>query len=179
MSPRPRPESAAEARAAVEAQRAATRTERQAELQRRYGSGVPGRWILVASWSSTALFAAVTVLVVIDPDRFIAAFFGVSVALFFAGCGLFAGDIVLAAARSRDDAMGIGGLFFLAGSAPRSVQLHLLGSLAAQLVIGIAGAATDPFTPLAFGTLVPVLALSFVGLWAVRHGLFAPVRSPG
>ena len=148
-------------------------------MQRRFGDGVPGRWILIASWCSTAVFTVVTVLAVVDPDRFVAAFFAVSVALFFAGCALFVVDLVLAAGRSRDDAMGIGGLFFLAGAAPRPVQLHLLGSLAAQLVVGVAGAATDPFTPLAFGTLVPVLALSFVGLWAVRHGLFEPIRTPG
>ena len=86
--------------------------------------------------------------------------------------------LVLAAARSRDDAMGIGGLFFLAGSAPRAVQRHLMGSLAVQLVVAVVAAALDPFTPLAFGTLVPVLPLGLAGLWSVRHGMFDPA-TPG
>jgi hypothetical protein len=101
------------------------------------------------------------------------------VVLFFAGCAVFALDIALAAARSRDDAMGIGGLFFLAGSAPRPVQVHLLGSLAVQVAVAVLGAALHPFTPLAFGTLVPTSALALAGLWSVRHGLFpaaGPVR---
>jgi tetrahydromethanopterin S-methyltransferase subunit C len=98
------------------------------------------------------------------------------VGLFLAGCALFMIDLVLAAARSRDDAMGIGGLFFLAGSAPRGVQRHLLGSLAVQVVVAVGAAALDPFTPLAFGTLVPTIGLAFCGLWAVRHGLF-PART--
>ena len=101
-------------------------------------------------------------------------FFAVSVVLFLAGCALFMVVLVLAAARSREDAMGMGGLFFLAGSAPATVQRHLLGSLAVQVVVAIAAAALDPFTPLAFGTLVPTIGLAFCGLWAVRHGLFPP-----
>ena len=143
-------------------------------MQERFGDTVPGRAIIAASWASTLLFTAVTVPAVIDPDAFIGLFFGVSVALFFAGCAVFALDLVLAAARSRDDAMGIGGLFFLAGSAPRAAQRHLLGSLAVQVVVAVVAAALDPFTPLAFGTLVPVLPLALAGLWAVRHGLFEP-----
>lgn len=144
-------------------------------MAERWGERPPGRWIVVASWCSTLVFAAVTVPAVIDPDAAVTAFFGVSVVLFLAGCALFMVDLVLAAARSREDAMGIGGLFFLAGSAPPSVQRHVLGSLAAQVVIAVVAAALDPFTPLAFGTLVPTLGLAFCGFWAVRHGLF-PAR---
>jgi len=169
-----RPPTAAEARAAVEAQRAADKERRAEEMRRRFGDAVPGRAILAASWISTAVFAAVTVPAVVDPERFVAAFFAVSVVLFLAGCAVFVLDLVLAAARSRDDAMGIGGLFFLAGSAPRRVQGHLLGSLGAQVVVSVVAAALHPFTPLAFGTLVPTLALSLCGLWAVRHGWFEP-----
>lgn len=166
--------SAAEARAAVEAERAANRERRAAQMRERFGDEIPGRAIIAASWGSTALFALVSVPAAIDPERFVGLFFGVSVVLFFAGCALFVLDLVLAAARSRDDAMGIGGLFFLLGSAPRPVQVHLLGSLAAQVVVAVVAAALHPFTPLAFGTLVPTVALSLCGLWAVRHGLFEP-----
>jgi hypothetical protein len=56
------------------------------------------------------------------------------------------------------------------------VQRHLLGSLGVQIVVAVVAAALDPFTPLAFGTLVPTLGLALCGLWAVRHGMF-PGRS--
>lgn len=166
----------AEARAEVEARRADDRAARETAMRERFGDEVPGRWILVASWLCTGVFTLAAVPALIDPDDAVAAFFAVSVVLFLAGCALFMVDLVLAAARSRDDAMGIGGLFFLAGSAPRVVQGHLLGSLTVQVVVAVAAAALDPFTPLAFGTLVPTIGLAFCGLWAVRHGLF-PART--
>ena len=169
-----RPPTAAEARAEFEANRAANKAQRRAKMDATYGEAVPGRWILAASWLCALAFTAVTVPAIIDPDEFVGAFFAVSLVLFFAGCALFAVDIVLAAARSRDDLMGIGGLFFLIGSAPRSVQLHLLGSLAVQVVVAVVAAAAHPFTPLAFGTLVPMIGLGWCGLWAVRHGAFDP-----
>lgn len=169
---KPRPKSAADARAEYEAQRAASREERSAEMDQRFGDGLPGRGIIAVSWFVTILFVVVTVPAIVDPDRFVAAFFAVSLAIFFLACGLFAVDIVLAAARSRHDAMGIGGLFFLAGSAPRAAQAHLMGALAVQVVVALVAAASHPFTPLAFGTLVPMVGLGFSGLWAVRHGLF-------
>lgn len=171
-----RPPTAAEARAQVEARRAEDRAARAAAMEERYGDTLPGRSIIVASWASTALFALVTVPALVDPEAAVAAFFAVSMLLFTAGCAVFMVDLVLAAARSRDDAMGIGGLFFLAGSAPPAVQRHLLGSLGVQIVVAVVAAALDPFTPLAFGTLVPTLGLALCGLWAVRHGMF-PGRS--
>lgn len=144
-------------------------------MREAFGEHVPGRAIIVASWICTGVFALAAVPALADPADAAALYFGVSVVLFLAGCALFMVDLVLAAARSRDDAMGIGGLFFLAGSAPTSVQRHLLASLAVQVVVAIGAAALDPFTPLAFGTLVPTLGLAFCGLWSVRHGLF-PAR---
>lgn len=170
---RERAPTAAEARARYEAERAASSAQRRARLEQAFADGIPGRAVLWASWICTAVFTVVTALAAIDPDTFIGLFFGVAVALFFAGCALFMLVLVLAAGRSRTHLMGIGGLFFLAGSAPRSVQVNLLASLAVQVVVAVVGAALDPFTPLAFGTLVPVLALSLCGLWGVRYGLFA------
>ncbi len=48
--------------------------------------------------------------------------------------------------RSRTEAIGIGGLFFGAGAAPRRVQVLLMGSLAVQLVVAIVVAAVRPYT---------------------------------
>jgi len=183
-TPGGRPPTAAEARAEDEARRDQDRAARTAAFAAAYGDRPPGRAIVVTSWASTAVLALVTVAAVVDRDASIAAFLAVAVTWFVAGSALFAADVVLAASRSRDDVMGIGGLFFLAGSAPRAVQWHLLGSLAAQVTIGVAGAAVgfaaidaSELNTLAFGTLAPVLALSLCGLWGVRHGLF-PAQQP-
>jgi len=175
-SGRDREPTAAEARAEVEARRETDRAERTAAMQARFGDRVPGRAIIVVSWVCTAVFTLAAIPALVDPRDAVAAFFAVSVVLFVAGCALFMVVLLLAAARSRDDAMGIGGLFFLAGSAPVPVQRHLLGSMGVQVVVAIGAAALDPFTPLAFGTLVPTIGLALCGLWAVRYGLF-PARS--
>jgi hypothetical protein len=169
-------QTAAQARAEFEAERSATAEARRERLHAAFADGIPGRAIQVLSWFSTTLFAAVTVAAVINPDRFVGLFFLLSVGLFAFGSLLFIADIALAASRSRDDLMGIGGLFFLAGCAPRSVQLSLLGSLLAQVLIACIAAVARPFTPLAFGTLVPILGLAFCGFWAVRFGFFPSQR---
>ena len=97
------------------------------------------------------------------------------VALFAAGCVLFAVAFLRAADRSRTDAIGIGGLFFLAGDvAPPAVRRRLLGALAVQTVVGLATAGVRLYTNLAAGTLVPVFGLGLCGLWAARHGRFGP-----
>lgn len=176
-SSRPRPQSAAEARAEVEARRAERAAQRRAELDAAFAGAVPGRAILVASWVATAALCVLTAAAVVAPDEVIGVFFAFSVGAFLAGSALFAADVVLAAARSREAAMGIGGLFFLAGSAPRSVQVQLDVSLGVAVVVALLGAALRPFTPLAFGVLAPVLQLALSGLWGVRHGHFAP-RGP-
>lgn len=168
------PESAAEARARVEAGRAEARARRDADLRDRFGDTIPGRWISVSSLIATAVLAGVTVAAAADPDAFITVFFVVALAWFVIGCVVFMGALVIAAGRSRECDIGIGGLFFLAGSAPPSVQRPLLGSLIAQVVIVVAGAAVRPFTPLAFGTLAPMLGLAMCGLWGAMYGSFPP-----
>ncbi len=185
MVPSERPQTAAEARAEVEAGKEHARAERRAEFDAAYGEQTPGRWVIAASWASSAAFAAAAVGGVIWPDPIDGWFLILSLVLFALGCAVFMVDLVLAAARSRDDAMGIGGLFFLAGSAPPEVQRHLNGSLAVQVVVSIVAAGVGfariddrQLNSLAFGILVPMLALSLTGLWGVRFGLFPP-RSPG
>ncbi|MGB3410229.1 MAG: hypothetical protein WBA45_03455 [Microthrixaceae bacterium] len=172
-----RPPTAAEARAEFEAEREANKAARRAEIAAAFPEGIPGVWVAVASWVTTALFIIVSVPAVIDPDKFIAPYFAVTMALFLVGCALFAADIFLMASRSRDDLMGIGGIFLLVGSVPRKMQVHLLSALVIQIVVSVVSAAVHPFTPLAFGTLVPILGLSLCGLWSVLHGHF-PAQIP-
>ena len=74
------------------------------------------------------------------------------------------------------------GLYLLMGSAPRAVQLRLLGALAVQAVVAVttsvATSDVRPFTPLAFGLLVPMFGLACCGLWAAYHGAFPARRDP-
>ena len=132
-----------------------------------------GRPIVVWSWRGTVLFSVTAVAAtVFDQLRWLAA--AVALTLFGVGCVVFLVAFALSVERSRTEAIGIGGLYFLAGSAPRSTQRHLLGSLAVQVVVGLATAAIRMFTSLAFGTLVPVFGLAMAGLWGARYGAFEP-----
>jgi hypothetical protein len=131
-----------------------------------------GRNIIRASWIGTAVFTVSAIAATISPDTFGAINAVLSLALFFVGCVLFFLAYARAVSRSRTDAIGIGGLFFLADSAPRPVQIHLLASLAVEAVVAIASASLRPFTNTAFGVLVPMYGLGLCGLWASRYGTF-------
>ena len=135
---------------------------------------LPGRGIRRASWIGTGVFTVTAVASAIAPNTFIAAGVATSLVLFFAGMALFLWAYAVAVNRSRTDLIGMGGLFFLAGSAPRPVQWSLLGSLAVEVVVGLVTAAVHPFTPLAFGVLAWMYGLALCGLWAARYGTFPP-----
>ena len=135
--------------------------------------------IIKASWFGTAIFGITAIAAAIDPDVFAGVALAVALVLFFVGCVIFFVAFVHAVGRSREVEIGIGGLYFLAGTAPRAVQLHLLGSFGTEVVIAFATASARPFTSLAFGLLVPVYGLGLCGLWGARHGTFgARVASP-
>jgi LPXTG-motif cell wall-anchored protein len=76
--------------------------------------------------------------------------------------------LVVAAGRSRTDAVDIGGLFF--SQPPRALKL----AFAAQIVIGLVAAIARPNTGSAFGVLAPVFGLGLMGLWGARYGRFKP-----
>lgn len=127
---------------------------------------------VLATWLGTLGLAASAIPAVVWPGvRPVAA--AVALLLFAAGIGLFFWAYAVAVGRSRTDAIGIGGLFFLAGDvAPRPVRRAMVGSLAAQAVIALATAGARPFTSLAFGVLSPLYGLALTGLWGARHGQF-------
>ncbi|MBI2708340.1 MAG: hypothetical protein HYX34_01395 [Actinobacteria bacterium] len=136
--------------------------------------GLPGPAIIRAARWTTAVFAAVATAATVDPDRLAWALVAVSLAYFVAGFGLFVAAYARAVARSRTDAIGIGGWFFLQGTAPREARRPLLGALAVQVVVAIVTASVHPFTPLAFAVLAPLEGLGLCGLWGARHGTFGP-----
>ncbi|MEA3020036.1 MAG: hypothetical protein QOI47_1560 [Actinomycetota bacterium] len=127
-------------------------------------------------WSTIA-FAVASAIAVASPTAagFVAIF---DLVLFALGLLVFARTLLVAAQRSRTDELTIAGIWFLSGSAPPSIRLWLLGGLIAQVGIAFTSAGLRPYSPLAFGVLVPTFGLGLCGLWAVRSGTFPP-RSSG
>lgn len=130
--------------------------------------------VIAASWAGTAVFVPLAVLAVfVTGVRSVAA--AVSVLLFVAGVVVFFWAYATAVGRSRTEEIGIGGLFFLAGTAaPAGPRRHLMTSLAIQTVAALGTASARPFTSLAFGVLAPLYGLATAGLWGARYGRFAP-----
>ncbi len=138
-----------------------------------------GAAIVKAAWWGTAAFVVVAVAATIAPDVFGTAALVLDVFLFAAGCVLFAVAFLRAADRSRTQAIGIGGLFFLAGDvAPPAIRRQLIGALVLQTTVGLGTAGIRLYSNLAAGTLVPVFGLGLCGLWAARYGRFGPRAAP-
>ena len=137
-------------------------------------TGVEGQDLLRACWAGTAVFAAIAVLTTAFPDPMAVPIAVVSLGLLAAGCAAMLWAFQRALQRSRYESIGVGGLYFLAGCAPRSVRLSMMAALAVELVVALAAASVRPFTASAFGILVPVYALGLSGAWGARHGTFPP-----
>lgn len=135
-----------------------------------------GRPILVATWAGTALFTVAAVAATVAPDRLAGAAAAIDGVLFAIGCAAFVLSFAKAVARSQREEIAVTTLYFLAGDTPSRVRWALLGALAVQVVVAVATASIRPFTPLAFGILVPVFGLGLCGLWAAMHGRFPPRR---
>ena len=133
-----------------------------------------GSAIINVSWAGTAVYAGLAVAGTIVPDWFAMPTAVVSGVLFVVGCAVFLWAYAVAVARSRTDAIGIGGLYFLADSAPKTPRYRLRLSFAIEVAAAIASSSIRPFTPMAFGFLVPVYGLGMMGLWGARYGTFGP-----
>jgi hypothetical protein len=133
-----------------------------------------GGAIITASWVGTGLYVIVAVLATIFPDGFGPPIVFLSVLLFAIGSLVFLWAYAIAVQRSRTDLIGIGGLYFLAGTAPNPVRFKLLGSLAVEFVVAIITSSIRLYSATAFGFLVPVYGLALCGLWGARYGTFAP-----
>jgi hypothetical protein len=139
----------------------------------------PGRRLIQASWIGTALYTVLAAGAAAVPDVLAAPSAVVDLVLFAVGFLAFCWSLLRAADRSREEELSVAGLWFLAGgSAPRSVQRDLLVPLGIQIVVAVATAAARPFTPLAFGILVPLYGLGLAGVWGAAFGTFAPRRQP-
>lgn len=124
---------------------------------------------------ATLVFAVVAGLAAGFPDAFVPVFVPVSLVMFALGCVAFIWAFARGVNRSRYEAVTMGGLFFLTGGvAPARVRRVLRALFAVQVVVAVAAAVARPFTPLAFGTLAPVLGLGLIAVWAARYGEFPP-----
>lgn len=137
-------------------------------------SEVEGQDLLRLCWSGTAVFTAIAVVTTIYPDQMAVPIAVVSLGMLAAGCAAMLWAFRRALQRSRYELIGVGGLYFLAGCAPRSVQFSMMAALAFELVVALVAASVRPFTASAFGILVPVYALGLSGAWGARHGTFPP-----
>jgi hypothetical protein len=141
--------------------------------------GFEGAAIVNAAWVGTGVFVGISILATIAPDALGGVAAVVDILLFFLGCAAFLWAYGRAVSRSRTDAIGIGGLFFLQGSAPKVVRDRMRLALALEVVTAVACASIRPFTSLAFGVLVPVYGLGLSGLWGARYGTFAARAGAG
>ncbi len=139
--------------------------------------GVEGREFLQACWAGTGVFTAIAILTTAFPDPMAVLIAVVSLGLLAVGCAAMLWAFQRGLRRSRYELIGVGGLYFLAGCAPRSVRFSMMAALAVEVVVALAAASVRPFTASAFGILVPVYALGLSGAWGARHGTFPPRRS--
>jgi hypothetical protein len=131
-----------------------------------------GRAIIAWGWAADALFAVTAVPGAFSSsDALKGAAIGVSLVLFLAGVVTCLYAFGKGLARSaRGDNVAVANLFFLQGSAPRTVRRRFLAVFLACLVVtAVTAAGLDGFS-----VLVPMLPVGLAGTWAARHGVFPP-----
>ncbi len=146
--------------------------EHRSRGHRSRGQWAPGQAILNWSWFGTAVFTCTAVAAAIRPAWFQWPNLVVSLVLFVAGSAAMVWAFLVALERSRRHVIGIGGLYFAVGSAPKEVRKILLTALAVQTVVALSTASIRIYTSSAFGILVPVWGLGLTGLWCARFGEF-------
>lgn len=133
-----------------------------------------GRWVVVADVVGTAVLVAVGIAQVVAPSAFTLPLIVVSLLGFAVGSATFLWAFAVAVSRSRVEAIGMGGLYFLSGSAPRRVQVIVLVAWVAQIVVAFVVASLGVFTGAAFALLAPMWGIGLAGLWGARYGAFPP-----
>jgi hypothetical protein len=131
--------------------------------------------IIRASVVGTVVFVVAAALGTISLDLAIVTVI-VSLLMFVVGIVVFLAAYARAIGRSRYEEIGMGGLFFLAGSAPRRVQVILLSSFAVEVIVAVVCSSLRVYTPVAFTILAPMYGIGLSGLWGARHGTFGPRR---
>ena len=136
-----------------------------------------GRLLIRLSWAGTVVSCATAILNAATGSRtdFLLSALPALV-MFTLGSAAFLVAFLVAVQRSRTEAIGVGGLYFLAGCAPRAVQVSMMASVAVQTVVPFVVTVIRPFV--AFSVLAPMWSLGLAGLWGALHGTFPPKVEP-
>lgn len=137
-----------------------------------------GRGLVRFDVAGVALFVVVAVAASVAPDALTGVLLVVSLVQFAVGSLAFLWAYAVAVSRSRTEAIGMGGLFFLSQSSPRRVQVVMMVAWAVQIVVAFIPASLGVFTGAAFALLAPMWGIGLAGLWAARHGVFPPAVRP-
>ena len=135
---------------------------------------IPGRRLVEASWVGTVLLAVAVGAGLVALDSVAPAVVAASLALFVGGSVMFFVGYARAVERSRHELLGIGGIYFMAGSTPQRVRRHMMGSLVVEVVLVVVAVSLKPFSSLVFTSLAPMWGLGCAGAWAATHGTFPP-----
>jgi hypothetical protein len=128
--------------------------------------------------AGTAVFVVAAAAGVVDPDVLAYGTAVVSGAMFVIGCVTFLWAFGIAVGRSRTEAVGLGGIYFLAGQPGGPAQSRLRLALAVQVVVALVAGIARLYTPVAFVALAPMFGLGLLGLWGARHAVFPPRDAP-
>ena len=135
---------------------------------------VPGRRLVEASWVGTAVLAVAVVAGIVDIEAVAPAVVAVSGLLFAGGTIAFFVGYARAVERSRRELLGIGGIYFMAGSTPARVRRQMMASLVVEVVLVVVAVSVKPFSSLVFTSLAPMWGLGLAGMWSATHGSFPP-----
>jgi hypothetical protein len=138
-----------------------------------------GGGLVNAAFAGTGALVVAAAAGAASPDGFGVVTAVVSGALFVIGIVAFLWGYATGVVRSRDERVTLGGLFFLAGTAPAVVRFRLRLAFAVQVVVAIAVAAIRPYTAVAFVVLGPMYGLGLMAVWGARHGTFVPKGTAG
>ena len=131
-----------------------------------------------ASFAGTGALAVAALAGGLAPDTFGTLTAVVSCGLFAIGVVAFLWGYANGVVRSRDEAVTLGGLFFLIGTAPAVVRFRLRLSLLVEAVLAVGVAAWRPYTAVAFAVLAPMYGLGLMSAWGARNGSFPPKGEP-
>lgn len=131
-----------------------------------------GPGLVNASFVGTGALVVAATAGVLAPDDLGGLTAVVSGVLFAAGMVAFLWGYGAGVVRSREETITLGGLFFLAGTAPRVVRNRMRIALLVQVAAAVAAAAIRPYTSVAFAVLAPMFGLGLMAAWGARHGTF-------
>lgn len=138
-----------------------------------------GPALVNASFAGTGVLVVAAGVGVISPDRWSGLTAVASGVLFAVGVVAFLYGYAVGVVRSADEQVGLAGLFFLSGTAPRVIRFRMRIAFVAQIVIATAAASIRPYTAVAFAVLAPMLGLGLMSAWGARHGVFFAKDSSG